>query len=107
MKNSIVTYGIHFCTAELKVEGLLGSELLPGRPGLARRGAHLFARSTVLKPALNIKLAALCAEAVGLLHATVGTTIVYLKTRQQFGKPIERVQALQLQPQRSGGNPFF
>jgi hypothetical protein len=48
-----------------------------------------------IERALDVGLAALCAEAVGLLQATVDTTIEYLKTRQQFGKPIGRFQALQ------------
>lgn len=45
--------------------------------------------------ALDIGLAALCAEAVGVMEATVAATTDYLKTRQQFGQPIGRFQALQ------------
>ena len=45
--------------------------------------------------ALDIGLAALCAEAVGIMEATVAATTEYLKTRQQFGQPIGRFQALQ------------
>lgn len=45
--------------------------------------------------ALDIGLAALCAEALGLLQATVDATAEYLRTRQQFGQPIGRFQALQ------------
>ncbi|MDP2132223.1 MAG: acyl-CoA dehydrogenase [Sulfuritalea sp.] len=45
--------------------------------------------------ALDIGLAALCAEAVGIMQATVAATTEYLKTRQQFGQPIGRFQALQ------------
>jgi hypothetical protein len=44
-------------------------------------------------PALDIGLAALCAEAVGIMEATVAATTEYLKTRQQFGQPIGRFQA--------------
>jgi alkylation response protein AidB-like acyl-CoA dehydrogenase len=40
-------------------------------------------------------IAALCAEAVGLMAALQATTVEYLKTRQQFGQPIGRFQALQ------------
>ncbi|MGA8010625.1 MAG: acyl-CoA dehydrogenase [Thiomonas sp.] len=40
-------------------------------------------------------LAALCAEAVGLLQATLDATVAYLNTRQQFGQPIGRFQVLQ------------
>ena len=40
-------------------------------------------------------MAALCAEAVGLMSALHAITVEYLKTRQQFGQPIGRFQALQ------------
>jgi alkylation response protein AidB-like acyl-CoA dehydrogenase len=40
-------------------------------------------------------LAALCAEAVGLLQATLDATVIYLNTRQQFGQAIGRFQVLQ------------
>ena len=45
--------------------------------------------------ALDIGLAALCFEAVGIMEATVAATTEYLKTRRQFGQPIGRFQALQ------------
>jgi alkylation response protein AidB-like acyl-CoA dehydrogenase len=37
----------------------------------------------------------LCAEAVGAMDALFGATLDYLKTRQQFGVPIGKFQALQ------------
>jgi alkylation response protein AidB-like acyl-CoA dehydrogenase len=40
-------------------------------------------------------LAALCAEAVGVMARLQEMTVDYLKTRQQFGVPIGRFQALQ------------
>jgi alkylation response protein AidB-like acyl-CoA dehydrogenase len=45
--------------------------------------------------ALDIGLAALCAEAVGIMKAALDATTDYLRTRQQFGQPIGRFQALQ------------
>ncbi|MDO8789258.1 MAG: acyl-CoA dehydrogenase [Sulfuritalea sp.] len=48
-----------------------------------------------IEAALDIGLAALCFEAVGIMEATVAATTEYLKTRQQFGQPIGRFQALQ------------
>jgi alkylation response protein AidB-like acyl-CoA dehydrogenase len=43
----------------------------------------------------DLGLAALCAEGVGLMEALNAATLDYLKTRQQFGQPIGRFQALQ------------
>ena len=43
----------------------------------------------------DLALAALCAEAVGVMQAMHDLTIDYLKTRTQFGRPIGDNQALQ------------
>jgi len=51
--------------------------------------------AAAIDAALDIGLAALCAEAVGIMDATIAATTDYLKTRQQFGRPIGRFQALQ------------
>ena len=40
-------------------------------------------------------IAALCAEAVGTMQEMHETTLEYLKTRQQFGRPIGQFQVLQ------------
>jgi alkylation response protein AidB-like acyl-CoA dehydrogenase len=48
-----------------------------------------------IEGALDIGLAALCAEAVGVMQALLSATVDYLQTRQQFGQPIGRFQALQ------------
>lgn len=45
--------------------------------------------------AIDEAIAALCAEAVGVMQAMHDTTLEYLKTRQQFGRPIGQFQALQ------------
>ncbi len=64
---------------------------LPASARLGAEGQGLLA----VEKAFDIGLAALCAEAVGTMQATVDATIEYLKTRQQFGQPIGRFQALQ------------
>ncbi|OHC64825.1 MAG: hypothetical protein A2045_00610 [Rhodocyclales bacterium GWA2_65_20] len=51
--------------------------------------------AAAIDKALDIGLAALCFEAVGIMEATVAATTEYLKTRRQFGQPIGRFQALQ------------
>ncbi len=43
----------------------------------------------------DVWLAALCAEAVGVMQACLDATVAYLNTRQQFGQPLARLQALQ------------
>jgi len=48
-----------------------------------------------LEHALDFGLAALCAEAVGCMEQIIEMTAEYLRTRQQFGKPIGTFQALQ------------
>ena len=48
-----------------------------------------------VEAALDIGLAALCADAVGVMQALLDATIEYVRMRQQFGQPIGRFQALQ------------
>lgn len=48
-----------------------------------------------IERALDYGIAALCAEAVGIMAALDEATLEYLKTRKQFGQPIGRFQALQ------------
>ncbi len=65
---------------ELPADALLGQE------GQAFEG---------ISAAFDLGVAALCAEAVGVLQATLDATTEYTRTRKQFGVPIARFQALQ------------
>lgn len=49
----------------------------------------------VLDEALDYGVVLLCAEALGAMEALFDATLDYLKTRQQFGVPIGKFQALQ------------
>ena len=48
-----------------------------------------------VEAALDIGIAALCAEAVGAMQALLDATVEFVRQRQQFGQPIGRFQALQ------------
>lgn len=72
-------------------EVTLRSAYVPSTAVIGAEGEALAA----IEQALDIGLAALCAEAVGVMEATVAATSEYLKTRKQFGQPIGRFQALQ------------
>lgn len=48
-----------------------------------------------IESAIDHAIAALCAEAVGIMTALNEATLEYLKTRKQFGQQIGRFQALQ------------
>jgi alkylation response protein AidB-like acyl-CoA dehydrogenase len=64
---------------------------VPAAGRLSAEGAALAA----IEAALDIGLAALCAEAVGVMQALLDATVTYVQNRQQFGVPIGRFQALQ------------
>jgi alkylation response protein AidB-like acyl-CoA dehydrogenase len=49
----------------------------------------------LIEHAIDRGIAALCGEAVGIMAALNHATLEYLKTREQFGGPIGRFQALQ------------
>jgi alkylation response protein AidB-like acyl-CoA dehydrogenase len=72
-------------------EVLLDSVYLPATARMGMAGSA----APAIERALDVGLAALCAEAVGVMKALLDATVEYLKTRQQFGQPIGRFQALQ------------
>lgn len=51
--------------------------------------------AAILDAALDYGTGLLCAEALGAMEAIFEATLEYLKTRQQFGAPIGKFQALQ------------
>jgi alkylation response protein AidB-like acyl-CoA dehydrogenase len=61
----------------------------------ARRLAGAHAGAATLERIADYGAVLLCAEAVGALDALNHATVEYTKTRQQFGVPIARFQALQ------------
>jgi alkylation response protein AidB-like acyl-CoA dehydrogenase len=70
---------------------VLDEVTLPADALLGAEGAALPA----LEAAWDLGVAALCAEAVGVLQATLDATTEYTRTRKQFGGPIARFQGLQ------------
>ncbi len=75
------------CAADLH----LRDAKLPAASRLGGTGSALPA----IEAAFDIGLAAMCAEAVGIMQAALNATIDYLRTRRQFGQPIGRFQVLQ------------
>ena len=73
--------------AEVTLDGVhVGGDALLGAPDQAY---------DVIERAVDRAIAALCAEAVGIMEMLNATTLDYLKTRKQFGVPIGSFQALQ------------
>ena len=73
--------------AEISLSGVeVGADDLLGEPGRAL---------PVVEHVVETGIAAVAAEAVGAMEAMQAMTLEYLKTRQQFGKPIGQNQALQ------------
>jgi alkylation response protein AidB-like acyl-CoA dehydrogenase len=72
--------------ADLLLEDVtLGTDALIGKAGAALPG---------IQRAVDRGIAALCAEAVGIMNALNKATLEYLKTRKQFGVAIGTFQAL-------------
>ena len=73
--------------AEISLSGVeIGADGVLGEPGKAL---------PVIERVVEAGIAAITAEAVGAMEAMHAMTLEYLKTRQQFGKPIGQNQALQ------------
>ena len=66
----------------------VGDEAVIGEPGSALPTIEAVAERAI---------AALCAEAVGVMDVIVSSTTEFLRTRKQFGRPIGSFQALQHQ----------
>jgi len=71
------------CAADLTLADADAIELLPAGEAFA-----------ALEHAIDIGIAALCAEAVGAMDKLVATTVEYMNTRKQFGVVISSFQAL-------------
>jgi alkylation response protein AidB-like acyl-CoA dehydrogenase len=71
------------CAADLTLEDADAIELLPAGPAFG-----------ALEQAIDIGIAALCAEAVGAMDQLVAVTVEYMNTRKQFGVAIGTFQAL-------------
>ena len=72
--------------ADLGLENVtVGADALIGAPGRAL---------PIIERAVDRAIAALCAEAVGIINALNQATLDYLKTRKQFGVAIGTFQAL-------------
>jgi pimeloyl-CoA dehydrogenase small subunit len=73
--------------AEITLDAVrVDGDAMLGAPG----GAY-----PVIEHAVDRAIAALCAEAVGIMETLNAATLDYLKTRKQFGVPIGSFQALQ------------
>ncbi len=71
------------CAAQVTLANASAIELLPAGEAFA-----------ALEHALDIGIAALCAEAVGAMDKLVAITVEYMNTRKQFGVTIASFQAL-------------
>ena len=71
------------CAADVSLKDATAIELMAAGPAFA-----------ALEHAIDIGMAAVCAEAVGVMDKLVAVTIDYMNTRKQFGVVISSFQAL-------------
>jgi len=71
------------CAADITLKDATAIELIEAGPAFA-----------ALEHAVDIGIAAVCAEAVGVMDKLVAVTIEYMNTRKQFGVAISSFQAL-------------
>ncbi len=71
------------CAADINLKDATAIELLEAGPAFA-----------ALEHAIDIGMAAVCAEAVGVMDKLVALTVDYMNTRKQFGVVISSFQAL-------------
>jgi len=77
--------GLH--GAEVTLDGVaVGADALIGEAGAAH---------PLIERVIDEASVAVCAEAVGVMAVLVDATVEYLKTREQFGRPIGSFQVLQ------------
>ncbi|HTB44937.1 MAG TPA: acyl-CoA dehydrogenase family protein [Acetobacteraceae bacterium] len=76
-------------------DGLRAAELTLSGVRVAADAALSDDALPAIEHVVDEAIAALCAEAVGTMQAMHETTLEYLKTRQQFGRPIGSFQVLQ------------
>jgi alkylation response protein AidB-like acyl-CoA dehydrogenase len=97
---AITAFLVPRTTAGLAVRGYVTSDGLPAAD-LAFDGvrvpheARLDVATDLVERVLDRARAAACAEAAGAMDALVRRTVSYLGSRQQFGQPLARFQALQ------------
>jgi alkylation response protein AidB-like acyl-CoA dehydrogenase len=75
-------------------DGLRGADVLFTDTPATALGSPSEALAAV-ESVLDVATAALCAEAVGAMDRMLWLTVDFLKTREQFGRPIATFQALQ------------
>ena len=90
------TVGVHL-TSYRTVDGVLASEVTLDHV-LLPTDARLDGAANIenaLRDMRDLGLAAICAEAVGILDKLLEATVAHARERKQFGQPIGKFQALQ------------